>query len=78
VGKAGSRNFDAENLRYTSADDEFLREREVLLYLKENGAYGIFATVRNDEMRGFNTADEWLVDTMIEKMQGVYIQQGNF
>lgn len=77
VGKAGSARFDAKNLAFVAADDEYLKDREVLLYLKESGAYGIFATGRDDEMCGFNSADEWLVDTMMDKMQEEYFPSGN-
>lgn len=77
VGKAGSARFDAKNLAFVAADDEYLKDREVLLYLKESGAYGIFATGRDDEMCGFNSSDEWLVDTMMDKLQEEYFPSGN-
>lgn len=78
VGQAGTTRFDAKNLLYVTAEDERLRDREFLFYLKENGAYGLFATSRHDEMCGFNTADEWLVEAMMEKVQDMYLLQGNF
>jgi len=78
VGQSGTARFDAKNLLYVSAEDEMLRDREVVLYLKENGAYGLFGTERNGEIEGFNTADEWLVEAMMEKVQDMYHIQGNF
>jgi len=63
---------------YVNTEDEQLRDRELVLFLKENGAYGLFATDREDEVCGFNTADEWLVDSMMEKVQETYRLQGNF
>jgi hypothetical protein len=55
-----------------------LRDREVLLYLKENGAFALFGADRGGEIEGFNTADEWLVEAMMEKFQNMYLLQGNF
>jgi diguanylate cyclase (GGDEF)-like protein len=78
VGQAGSTRFDAKNLLYVSADDERLRDREFVLYLKEQGAYGLFASAFQEEVCGFNTADEWLVESMMEKVQDLYLLQGNF
>lgn len=78
VGPAGSIRDGAKNMRYENAHDEALKEKEVLLYLKEDGAYGIFAAGRQDEVCGFHTADEWLVEAMMEKMQEHYRLQGNF
>jgi GGDEF domain-containing protein len=78
VGQSGATRFDAKNLLYVSAEDEMLRDREVLLYLKESGAYALFGTDRGGEIEGFNTADEWLVDAMMEKIQEMYHLQGNF
>jgi GGDEF domain-containing protein len=78
LGQAGSTRFDAKNLMYMSADDERLKEREIVLYLKENGAYGIFAMGGQDDVCGFNTSDEWLVEAMIEKVQDMYLLQGSF
>jgi len=78
VGLAGKTRFDARNLLYVSADDEMLRDRQVILCLKENGAYGFFGTDRGGEVEGFNTADEWLVDAMLEKFQQMYLLQGTF
>ncbi|GAB4230466.1 MAG: hypothetical protein OHK0028_04920 [Deltaproteobacteria bacterium] len=78
VGQSGSTRFDAKNLMYVAADDDLLRDRGFLLYLKESGAYGLFCTDRGDEVDGFNTADEWLVESMIEKAQKAYLLQGNF
>jgi diguanylate cyclase (GGDEF)-like protein len=78
IGRAGSTRFDSKNILYVNAEDEQLRDREIILFLKENGAYGLFATDRQDEVCGFNTADEWLVDSMMEKVQETYRLQGNF
>jgi diguanylate cyclase (GGDEF)-like protein len=78
VGTAGNTRFDAQNLLYVAADDEMLRDREVILCLKENGAYGLFGTDRGVEVEGFNTADEWLVEAMLDKFQEMYLLQGNF
>jgi len=78
IGRAGSTQFDAKNLLYVNAEDDHLRDREFVLCLKENGAYGMFATHLQDEMCGFNTSDEWLVDSMLEKVQETYHLQGNF
>jgi len=78
VGQSGATRFDAKNLLYVSSEDEMLRDREVLLYLKENGAYALFGADRGGEIEGFNTADEWLVEAMMEKIQEMYHLQGNF
>lgn len=78
VGRPGRARFEGINLLHVPSDDEFLKEREVLLYLKENGAYGVFAAGRDDEMSGFSTADEWLVEAMMGKMKEVYSIQGSF
>lgn len=78
IGQSGSTRFDAKNLLYVTADDNHLKDKEIVLYLKENSAYGVFAMGRQDEVCGFNTADEWLVEAMMEKIQGIYQLQGNF
>ncbi|HWS15845.1 MAG TPA: diguanylate cyclase [Candidatus Methylomirabilis sp.] len=78
VGQSGSTRFDAKNLMYVSAEDDFLKDREFVLYLKEGGAYALFCTGRGTEVEGFNTADEWLVEAMLEKVQEMYQLQGNF
>ncbi len=78
IGQSGSTRFDAKNLLYVTADDDRLKEKEVVLVLKENGAYGIFTSGRQDRVCGFNTADEWLVEAMMEKVQHLYQLQGNF
>jgi hypothetical protein len=76
VGQSGETRFDAKNMLYVCAEDESLRDREVVLCLKENGAYGLFGVNREEEVDGFNTADEWLVEAMMEKIQGMYHLQG--
>jgi diguanylate cyclase (GGDEF)-like protein len=78
LGQAGSTRFDAKNLMYMTADDDRLKEKEIILYLKENGAYAFFATGWQEEVCGFHTADEWLVEVMMEKVQEMYLLQGNF
>jgi len=78
VGQSGNTRFDAKNLMYVAADDEQLKDREFVLYLKEGGAYGLFCSGRGSEVEGFNTADEWLVEAMVEKAQEMYLLQGNF
>jgi diguanylate cyclase (GGDEF)-like protein len=78
IGQAGSTRFDAKNLIYMSADDDRLKEKEIVLYLKENGAYGIFAMGGQEDVCGFNTSDEWLVEAMMEKVQDMYLLQGSF
>ena len=78
LGQGGSTRFDARNLLYVSAEDDLLKDREVLLYLKGNGAYGLFAHDRGAEVEGFNSADEWLVESMIEKFQEMYLLQRTF
>lgn len=78
VGQSGATRFDARNLLYVSTEDEMLRDREVLLCLKENGAFGLFGVDRGGEIEGFNTADEWLVEAMMEKIQETYHLQGIF
>ncbi|MBP2673780.1 MAG: response receiver-modulated diguanylate cyclase [Deltaproteobacteria bacterium] len=78
LGQGGSTRFDARNLLYVSAEDDLLKDREVILYLKGNGAYGLFGTDRGAEVEGFNTADEWLVEAMIEKVQEMYLLQRTF
>lgn len=78
IGQSGSTRFDAKNLLYVTADDEHLKDKEILLYLKENGAYGVFAAGRQEEVCGFNTADEWLIEAMMEKIQDMYQLQGTF
>jgi diguanylate cyclase (GGDEF)-like protein len=78
VGQSGNTRFDAKNLMYVSAEDEQLKDREFVLYLKEDGAYGFFCSARGSEVEGFNTADESLVEAMVEKAQELYQLQGNF
>lgn len=78
VGQAGHTRFDAKNILYVSAEDDLLKDREVVLYLKENGAYGLLGTDRGGEVEGFNTADEWLVEAMLEKFQEMFLLQRNF
>ena len=78
VGQSGSTRFDSKNLLYVTADDGRLATCEVVLYLKDNGAYGLFSRDRKDEVFGFNTADEWLIDVMMEKVQETYRLQGTF
>ncbi|NJD62075.1 MAG: diguanylate cyclase [Deltaproteobacteria bacterium] len=76
LGQAGNTRFDAKHLLYRSADDDRLKEREVVLYLKENGAYGLFSIGPQEDACGFHTADEWLVESMMEKFQDTYLLQG--
>jgi diguanylate cyclase (GGDEF)-like protein len=78
VGQSGSSRFDSKNLMYVATDDEQLKDREFILYLKEGGAYGFFCAARGAEVEGFNTADESLVEAMMEKAQEMYQLQGNF
>ncbi|MGB5197178.1 MAG: diguanylate cyclase [Candidatus Deferrimicrobium sp.] len=78
VGQSGNTRFDAKNLMYVSTEDELLKDREFVLYLKEDGAYGFFCSARGSEVEGFNTADESLVEAMLEKAQELYQLQGNF
>ncbi|MGE5285407.1 MAG: diguanylate cyclase domain-containing protein [Actinomycetota bacterium] len=78
VGKSGSTRFDSKNLMYVAAEDEQLKDREFVLYLKEGGAYGFFCAARGSEVEGFNTADESLVEAMLEKAQEMYKLQGSF
>jgi len=78
VGQSGSTRFDSKNLMYVATEDELLKDREFVLYLKEGGAYGFFCAARGSEVEGFNTADESLVEAMLEKAQEMYKLQGNF
>ena len=78
VGRPGRGRFEGNGLLHVPAGDGFLKEREVLLYLKENGAYGIFAAGREDAMYGFSTADEWLVEAMIGKLKEACSMHGSF
>jgi diguanylate cyclase (GGDEF)-like protein len=78
VGQSGSTRFDSKNLMYVATEDELLKDREFVLYLKEGGAYGFFCAARGSEVEGFNTADESLVEAMMEKAQEMYKLQGNF
>ncbi|HSL91825.1 MAG TPA: hypothetical protein VK863_04180, partial [Candidatus Limnocylindrales bacterium] len=78
LGQSGSTRFGSKNLICMAADDDRLKEKEFVLYLKENGAYGLFATGRQEEVCGFHTADEWLVEAMMEKVQEMYLLQGTF
>ncbi|MFA6146679.1 MAG: GAF domain-containing protein [bacterium] len=78
VGQSGSTRFDSKNLMYFAAEDELLKEREFVLCLKEGGAYGFFCVARGSDVEGFNTADESLVEAMLEKAQELYQLQGNF
>lgn len=78
VGRAGSTRFDSKNLLYVAADDDHLADREIVLFLKENGSYGLLALGGGEEVCGFNTTDEVLVDSMMEKIQDLYHLQGNF
>lgn len=63
---------------YVAAEDELLKDREFVLYLKDGGAYGFFCAAREGDVEGFNTADETLVEAMVEKAQEMYQLQGNF
>jgi hypothetical protein len=65
-------------MMYVATEDELLKDREFVLYLKEGGAYGFFCSARGSEVEGFNTADESLVEAMLEKAQEMYQLQGNF
>jgi diguanylate cyclase (GGDEF)-like protein len=78
VGQSGSTRFDSKNLMYVTTEDEQLKEREFVLYLKEGAAYGMFCTAGGSEVEGFNTADESVVEAMMEKAQEMYQLQGNF
>ncbi len=78
VGQSGTTRFDSKNLLYVTANDGRLATCEIVLYLKDNGAYGLFSRDRKDEVFGFNTADEWLIDVMMEKVQETYRLQGTF
>ncbi len=78
IGQSGSTRFDSKNLMYVAAEDEQLKDREFVLHLKEGGAYGFFCTARESEVEGFNTADESLVEAMVEKAKEMYQLQGNF
>ncbi|MGE5188506.1 MAG: hypothetical protein ACM3NF_00440, partial [Gemmatimonadota bacterium] len=78
VGQSGTTRFDSKNLLYVTANDGRLATCEIVLYLKDNGAYGLFSRDRKDEVFGFNTADEWLIDIMMEKLQDTYRLQGTF
>src|SRR4030066_292364 len=78
IGRAGSTRFDSKNLLYVNAEDDQLQEREIILFLKEDGAYGLFATEHQEEVCGFNTADEWLLDTMVGKGEGTDRRAGGF
>jgi diguanylate cyclase (GGDEF)-like protein len=78
VGQSGSTRFDSKNMMYVATEDELLKDREFVLYLKEGGAYGFFCAARGSEVEGFNTADESLVEAMLEKTQEMYQLQGNF
>ncbi len=78
VGQSGTTRFDSKNLLYVTAEDGRLASCEIVLYLKDDGAYGLFSRDRKDEVFGFNTADEWLIDVMMEKVQETYRLQGTF
>ncbi len=78
VGQSGNTRFDSKNLMYIATEDEQLKDREFVLYLKEGGAFGFFCASRKGEGEGFNTADESLVESMVEKAQEMYQLQGNF
>lgn len=78
VGRGGATRFDAKNFLYVAADDERLSEREIVLSLRETGGYGLFCADRDDEVCGFNTADRWLVEGMMEKFQDLFCLQGHF
>ncbi|MBI5575696.1 MAG: diguanylate cyclase [Deltaproteobacteria bacterium] len=76
VGRSCETPPDDGNMTHFYIDDEALEENEFLLYRRENGAYGIFAAVQGEEVRGFHSADEWLVDAMTEKLQETYPSLG--
>jgi diguanylate cyclase (GGDEF)-like protein len=78
VGQSGNTRFDAKNMMYVSTEEELLKDREFVLYLKEDGAYGFFCSAQGSEVEGFNTADESLVEAMLEKAQELFQLQGNF
>ena len=78
IGQSGTSRFDSKNLMYVATEDELLKDREFVLYMKEGGAYGFFCSARGTDVEGFNTADESLVERMVEKAQEMYQLQGNF
>ena len=78
LGQGGTTRFDSRNMLYVSAEDDLLKDREVILYLKGNGAYCLFAHDRGADVEGFNSSDEWLVESMIEKFQEMYLLQRTF
>jgi len=78
VGRGGAARFDARHLLYVAAEDERLAGHEVVLFLRERSAYGLFALDEGERVCGFNTADRWLVDGMMEKLQDLYLLQGHF
>jgi len=78
VGQSGSTRFDSKYLMYVATEDELLKDREFVLCLKDGGAYGFFCADRGTEVEGFNTADESLVEAMMEKAQELFQLQGNF
>ncbi|MEW6721521.1 MAG: diguanylate cyclase, partial [Thermodesulfobacteriota bacterium] len=78
LGRGGGTRFDAGNLLCISTEDDLLKDREVVLSLKEDGAYGLFGADRGADVEGFNTADEWLVEAMLEKIQDLYQLQRTF
>jgi hypothetical protein len=78
LGQTGSTRFDAKNLLYVTAEDDHMKDREVLMSLKEGSGYAIFGLNRDEDICGFNTSDEWLVESLIEKVQDLYMLQGSF
>jgi len=55
----GSTRFDSKNLMYVATEDELLKDREFVLYLKEGGAYGFFCAARGTKSRVQHADERW-------------------
>jgi hypothetical protein len=75
LGQGGATRFDSRNLLYVSAEDDLLKDREVVLYLKGNGA----SALRHDRGRvEGSTPPTWLVESMMREFQEMYLLQRTF
>lgn len=71
IGPGPVSDHRMKNLTHVPTEDDW-NGKETLLYSKEDGGYGIFARERDEDMRGFHTADKRLVEVMLEKIGEIY------
>ena len=69
LGRKAIPKFEAKNVLIIPADDIRLDSSNIILYLKDSGAFGFLSMIRDGLIYGFNTSDEVLVETLYEKLQ---------